>query len=113
MLTMGRKWITSQRWTAALAWQAPFHQGERTRGCGEGAGSKALPRVPWSRASPGGRPSAGEALVSLPPGRGPMVAEGTASVPFAPWHRPGFRTPQRWSRAVQDGALVWRYEARL
>ena len=113
MLTMGRRSIRSQRRTVAPARQPPSHWEERYGGRREGAGSKAPPHIARSRALPGGRPSAREVLLSLPPGRGPVVAEGAAGVPFAPWRRPGFRTPQRWSMVAQGGALVWRYEARL
>ena len=89
-----------------------LQQGKHTGGYAVGAWSKAPLRVARSKVSPGGRSSVGEAPASLFPGRGPMVAEGAARVPFAPWHRPSFRTPQRWSRAAQGGALFWRYEAR-
>ena len=82
MLTMGHRRIRSQRQTAAPAHRPPFRQEERTGGCREGARSKAPPRIARSRASPGGRPSVGEVLVSLPLAEDPWSSRAPLASPL-------------------------------
>ena len=113
MLTMGRRRVRSYQRTAALARQPPFHQEERTGGCGRGARSKAPPHGAWSKASPGGRPSVGEVLQSLPLVEDPWSPRVPLASPLPLGDVLVSGRPQWWSRAVQGGALVWRYEVRL
>ena len=82
MLTMGRRRIRSQRGMAAPARWPPFRQEERTGGCRGGAGSKVPPYIAWSRASPRGRPSVGEVLVSLPPAEDPWSPRAPLASPL-------------------------------
>ena len=113
MLTMGRRKFRSLQRKAAPAQQPPFHQEERTGGCRRGAGSKAPPHGTWSKASPGGRPSAGEVLQSLPPAEDPWSPRAPLASPLPLGVVLVSGRPQRWSREAQGGALVWRYEVRL
>ena len=101
MLTMGRRRFRSQQRTAAPARQPPFRQEERTGGCRRGAGSKVPPRAARSRASRGGRPSAGEALESLPPVEDPWSPRAPPVSPLPHWRHP-------WSSAAINGGRGWR-----
>ena len=100
MLTMGRKRFRSQQWTATPARQPPFCQEERTGGCRRGAGSQAPPHGARSKASPGGRPSAGEVLQSLPLAEDPWSTRAPLAPPL-PLSRPGFRS---LPMAIEGGA---------
>jgi len=93
MLTMGRRRIRSKWPTVSPAQRPPSHQEERTVGCRGAAGSQGPPRIARSKASPGGRPSVGEVLKSLPPAEDPWSPRAPLASPLPLWWRPGFRSP--------------------
>ena len=84
MLTMGRRRIRSQQRMAALARQPPFRQEERIGGYRRGAESQAPPHGAWSKATPGGRRSAGGRLCSVHCGEGPGSRPLSCSPQCAP-----------------------------
>ena len=90
MLTMGRRRIGSQRWTAAPAQRPPSRQEERTGGCRRGARSQAPPHDTRSKVFPGGRPSAREVLQSLPQAEDPWSSGEPLASPLPHWRRPWF-----------------------
>ena len=100
MLAMGHRRVRSQQRAAAPARQPPFHQEERTGGCRRGAGSKAPPRTARSKASPGGRPSAGEVLQSLPPTEDSWSPRAPLASPLPP-------LVSSWFLVAANGGRGW------
>ena len=103
--------MLSRRMAAPIQ-QLPTPQEEGTGGCRKGAEIRPHPHNARSKASSGGRPSAGEVPQSLPLAKD-LWSSGEPLATTLPHRRwPAFRSAQSWSRVAQGGALVWRYEAR-
>ena len=101
MLTMGCGKFRSVQQKAAPARQPPFRQEERIGGCRRGAGSQAPPQGARSKAFPGGRPSFGEVLQSLPPAEDPWSSGEPLASPLPHWRRP-------WFLVAVNGGRGWR-----
>ena len=101
MLTMGRRRYRSPQQMAAPMLQPPTPQEEGTGGCRRGAEIRAHPRGARSKASSGGRPSAGEVPQGLPPAEDPWSSGEPLATALPHWRRP-------WSPAAVNGGRVWR-----
>ena len=95
-----RRYRSSQR-VAAPIQQLPTPQEEGTGGCRRGAEIRPRPRGARSKASSGGRPSAGEVPQGLPPAEDPW-SSGEPLATALP-HRAA-----AWVLVIADGTRVWR-----
>ena len=101
MLTMDHWRYRSSRWMAAPIQQLPTPQEEGTGGCRRGAEIRPRPRGARSKASSGGRPSAGEVPEGLPPAEDPWSSGEPLATALS--HR---RRPR--SSSIVGGNRVWR-----
>ena len=101
MLTMGHRRYRSPWQMAAPIQQLPTPQEEGTGGCRRGAEIRSHPHNARSKASSGGRPSAGEVPQGLPPVEDPWLSGEPLASPFPHWRHPSFRSP---SMMVKGGA---------
>ena len=101
MLNMGRRKFRSLQRKASPARQPTFHQGGHTGGCRRGARSQAPPHGSRSKVFPGGRPSAGEVLQSLPLAEDPWSSGELLASPLPIGVVLGLRPP---SMVVDGGA---------
>ena len=94
------RYMSSWRMAAPIQ-QLPTPQEEGTGGCRRGAEIRSHPHNARSKASSGGRPSAGEVPQGLPPAEDPWSSGEPLATALS--HRQCPRSP-----AVVDGNRVWR-----
>ena len=92
MLTMGRRRYRSPQQVAAPILQPHTPQEEGAGGCRRGAEIQVRPRNGRSKASSGGRPSAGEVPQGLPPAEDPWSSGEPLATDLPHRRRPGFRS---------------------
>ena len=92
--------MSSPRMAAPIR-QPPTPQEEGTGGCKKGAEIRHHQRGIRSKASSGGRPSAGEVPQGLPPAEDPWSSGEPLATALPHWLRP-------WSPATVNGGRVWR-----
>ena len=100
MLTMDHRRYRSSRRMAAPIQQLPTPQKESAGGCRRGARIRHHHRGLRSKASSGGRPSAGEVPQGLPPAKDPWSSGEPLATALPHWRRP-------WFLVAVDGGRVW------